>query len=233
MNKLFLLMASLVYLNTTASAGISMSPVQLYISGDKQKTATLTLESKDEPDKKIFEVKAYKWTQNDLGQDVLEPDTSLIVNPKNFIIHPNSAQTIRAGFVRPIESLLTNGEESSWRLIAEEMPQAVTDSTVNFLVSFNLPLFVGAQEDVNVNFKIKEGKLAVHNQAKSHIQIHNLKIVNADKKEVFKFDSMFYLLAGKSRSVDLKNIRFDNVKNYRVILNTDKDDKEIELLLSD
>lgn len=232
MNKLFMFLVSMICLNMTVYAGVSVSPVQLYITGEKQRTATLTLESKNETTNRIFEVKAYKWTQDNLGQDILELDTSLMVNPKNFILKSDSSQTIRAGFLRPIESILVNGEESAWRLIVEEMPSVTKDQTVSFLVNFNMPLFVGAQDDLNTNFKIKEGKLVVNNQAKSHIQIHNLRIVNADKKEVFKFDTMFYLLAGKTRSLDLNNVRLGNLSNYKVLLNTDKDDKEIELPLS-
>ncbi len=68
-------------------AGVSVEPVQMYITGQaKQKTTTVTLESKDAVQKRIFEVKAFKWTQNANGENVLEPDDSLMLNPKNFIL---------------------------------------------------------------------------------------------------------------------------------------------------
>lgn len=164
---------------------------------------------------------------------MLEPDNSLIINPKNFILQANGKQTIRIGFNRPVESVLEGQQEGTWRVIVDEIPQAVKESSVNFLVSFNLPLFVGKQEDVKLNFNVENNKLIVKNNAKSHIQIANLKIVDANKKEVFKTETMNYLLANKSASYDLNNIRISNPKNYYVQLFTDKNDKMVELKFSD
>ena len=148
-------------------------------------------------------------------------------------MQPNGKQTIRVGFNRPIESILSGQQEGTWRVIVDEIPQAVKESSVNFLVSFNLPLFVGKQEDIKLNFNVENNKLIVKNNAKSHIQIANLKIVDANKKEVFKTETMNYLLANKSASYDLNNIRISNPKNYYVQLFTDKNDKMVELKFSD
>ena len=56
---------------------------------------------------------------------------------------------------------------------------------------------------------------------------------DANKKEVFKTETMNYLLANKSASYDLNNIRISNPKNYYVQLFTDKNDKMVELKFSD
>jgi fimbrial chaperone protein len=51
---------------SVSNAGVSVDPVQMYIQNPiKQRTTTLTLESKDETEKRIFEVKAFKWTQKE------------------------------------------------------------------------------------------------------------------------------------------------------------------------
>ena len=234
MKKIIALLVSSMFYMSVSNAGVSVDPVQMYIQNPtKQRTTTLTLESKDETEKRIFEVKAFKWTQKDNGENVLEPDNSLIINPKNFILQANGKQTIRIGFNRPVESVLEGQQEGTWRVIVDEIPQAVKESSVNFLVSFNLPLFVGKQEDVKLNFNVENNKLIVKNNAKSHIQIANLKIVDANKKEVFKTETMNYLLANKSASYDLNNIRISNPKNYYVQLFTDKNDKMVELKFSD
>ena len=234
MKKIIALLVSSMFYMSVSNAGVSVDPVQMYIQNPtKQRTTTLTLESKDETEKRIFEVKAFKWTQKDNGENVLEPDNSLIINPKNFILQANGKQTIRIGFNRPVESVLEGQQEGTWRVIVDEIPQAVKESSVNFLVSFNLPLFVGKQEDVKLKFNVENNKLVVKNNANSHIQIANLKIVDANKKEVFKTETMSYLLANKSTSYDLNNTRISNPKNYYVQLFTDKNDKMVELKFSD
>jgi len=214
MKKIIALLVSSMFYMSVSNAGVSVDPVQMYIQNPtKQRTTTLTLESKDETEKRIFEVKAFKW--------------------KNFILQPNGKQTIRVGFNRPIESILSGQQEGTWRVMVDEIPQAVKESSVNFLVSFNLPLFVGKQEDVKLKFNVENNKLVVKNNANSHIQIANLKIVDANKKEVFKTETMSYLLANKSTSYDLNNTRISNPKNYYVQLFTDKNDKMVELKFSD
>lgn len=225
--------SSICYISGT-QAGVSVDPVQMYILNQgKQKTTTVTFESKDEVEKKIFEIKAFKWTQKENGENVLEPDNSLIINPKNFILQPGGKQTIRVGFNRPLESVLEGQQEGTWRIMIDEIPQAVKESSVNFLMSFNLPLFVGKQEEIKLKFNIDNNKLVATNLANSHIQISNLKIVDANKKDVFTSDTMNYLLAKKTMSYDLNTIKISNPNKYYVQIFTDKNDKMVELKLSD
>lgn len=234
MKKIIVAYITSMFFLPVSYAGVSVEPVQMYITGQaKQKTTTVTLESKDAVQKRIFEVKAFKWTQNANGENVLEPDDSLMLNPKNFILQPNAKQTIRVGFNRPLESVLTGNQEGTWRIMIDEIPQAVEESSVNFLVSFNLPLFVGKQENINLKFNIENNKLIATNQANSHIQVNNLALVDANKKVVFKAESMNYLLAKMNYSYALKDTNITDPKKYSVQFFTDKNDDMVELKLSD
>lgn len=215
-------------------ADVAIDPVQLYILNDaKQKSTTLTLESINETEKKIFEVKAFKWDQNQNGEDVLEPEDALIINPRNFILQPNGKQVIRIGFNRPVESILAGKQEGTWRILVEEIPQAVKESSITFLLNFNLPLFIGKQDDVKLKFNIENDKLIVANKANSHIQIANLKIIDSHKKEIFKSDTLGYALANKSISYDLKGVKMPDPSKYYVRLQTDKSNKPVELKFMD
>ena len=113
------------------------------------------------------------------------------------------------------------------------IPMAVEESSVNFLVSFNLPLFVGKQENINLKFNIENNKLIATNQANSHIQVNNLALVDANKKVVFKAESMNYLLAKMNYSYALKDTKITDPKKYSVQFFTDKNDDMVELKLSD
>ena len=53
------------------------------------------------------------------------------------------------------------------------------------------------------------------------------------KKEIFKSDAMSYLLAKKNQIYDLDNLKLTNSKNYYVQLNTDKNEKMVEMKLFD
>ena len=221
-------------LGSITYAGVAVNPVQLYIRDTaKQKSTTLTVESIDETEKKIFEIKALSWTQDESGKNILSPDDSVMINPKSFILNPYKQQTIRIGFSRPVACIVVSGQEKAWRIILEEMPQVVKDNSVNFLFNFNLPLFVGKQDDLKLIFKHSGSQLKVINEANSHVQITNLKIVDTAKKEIFKSNEMNYLLAKKSYSYDLGNTRLNSAQKYAVQVNTDKDDKVVEFQISD
>ena len=138
-------------LGSITYAGVAVNPVQLYIRDTaKQKSTTLTVESIDETEKKIFEIKALSWTQDESGKNILSPDDSVMINPKSFILNPYKQQTIRIGFSRPVASIVESGQEKAWRIILEEMPQVVKDNSVNFLFNCSLPLFVGKQDDLKL-----------------------------------------------------------------------------------
>jgi len=232
MKKIIAILVSSMFYMSVSNAGVSVDPVQMYIQNPaKQRTTTLTLESKDETEKRIFEVKAFKWTQKDNGENVLEPDNSLIINPKNFILQANGKQTIRIGFNRPVESVLEGQQEGTWRVIVDEIPQAVKESSVNFLVSFNLPLFVGKQEDVKLNFNVENNKLIVKNNAKSHIQIQKLFVMDKNKKVVAESADMKYLLALGKNHYDLGSAPILGANNYKVVVETDKGDTPLEFNL--
>lgn len=233
MNKIMGFCCFFMFCTSQIHAGVSIDPVQLYISGkDQKRTTTVTLESKDEAEKKVFEVNAVKWTQNDKGEDIYEADSSLLINPKNFILQPNAKQVIRVGFNRPIDSVLSQGQEGTWRIIINEMQQATKGSTVNFLVSFNMPLFVGQQENIKLNFSTNSDHLIVKNDANSHIRISNLKVLDTNKKVVYKSEQMKYLLAKKSTSYALKDVQLKKSTNYIIQFNSDKNDDVVELKFS-
>ena len=66
MKKIIFIFITSTLLCIEAFAGVSVMPVQLFIvNPEKQKSTTLTLESVDESEKRIFEVKAFKWTQDE------------------------------------------------------------------------------------------------------------------------------------------------------------------------
>ena len=129
--------------------------------------------------------------------------------------------------------MLTNNQEGTWRVIVDEIPQPAKETSVNFLVNFSLPLFVGKQDPLDVKFKLENGHLRVVNNANSHVQITALKIVDANKKEIFKSDAMSYILAKKSLLYDLNNIKLNSSQNYYIQLSSDKTDKPMEFKLSD
>ena len=114
-------------------ANLVISPTQMYL-GDKarQRSATVVMEATDLTEPKSFEMSAYKWSQNAQGEDVLEPEQDILINPKNFVLQPNAQQVIRVGFSRPL-SKEEMAQEKTWRIVFKEIAPVVEEEALRFL----------------------------------------------------------------------------------------------------
>lgn len=235
MNKLFSMFAISIVLacSQTIYAGLKITPIQLYISDvKKQRSATVTLDYSESDQAKIFEVSAVKWGQNAEGEDVLEPDNSVVINPKNFVLQPNSKQIVRVGFTQ----MQAPKKEETWRIIFNEIAPTVKESKVNFLFNISVPLFVGVQEKVKLNFNpIYNGSqlsLNVKNNTNTHVQIKKITILDDKKKEVAVTTDMKYLLNNQQQKFNFGEIKLGDFNKYKLIIETDRSELPMEFNLS-
>lgn len=236
MNKLFnVLVLGTVLLSPNIYAGLKISPIQLYISEKtRQRSATITLESNGLQDAKIFEVSAAKWTQNDKNEDVLEADPMILINPKNFVIQPESKQIVRVGFSQPLAAIVAP-QEKTWRIIFTEVPAVAKETSVSFLFNISVPLFLGAQDSAKLDIKTAYDQdnlvMNVKNDASSHLQIFKITIVDANQKEVAVSNEMRYLLHGQQYTFNFGKVKLNNSTQYTLKIDTDKDEKPLEMKL--
>lgn len=235
MNKLFSMFAISIVLacSQTIYAGLKITPIQLYISDvKKQRSATVTLDYSESDQAKIFEVSAVKWGQNAEGEDVLEPDNSVVINPKNFVLQPNSKQIVRVGFTQ----MQAPKKEETWRIIFNEIAPTVKESKVNFLFNISVPLFVGVQEKVKLNFNpVYNGSqlsLNVKNNTNTHVQIKKITILDDKKQEVAVTTDMKYLLNNQQQKFNFGEIKLGNFNKYKLIIETDRSELPMEFNLS-
>lgn len=74
----------------------------------RQKSTTVNIESTGISTSKIYEINAFKWEQNDKGEDILVKDDTLLFNPKIFELKPESKQLVRMGFSQSPANLKKN-----------------------------------------------------------------------------------------------------------------------------
>lgn len=215
-----------------AFAGLKVSPIQLYISDQKnQRSTTLNFDYSGSKEAKIFEAVAMKWTQNAQGEEVLEPDTTLLINPKNFVVQPNSKQIIRIGFAHPVSSMGLK-EEGTWRVIFNEVAPIVEQNAMSFLFNISLPVFVGKQTKADLSFQPhyvgNHLYIRTQNNALSHIQIKELTLLNAQGRQLSKSQDMKYLLAKQSYAFDFGVVVLDPKQKYQLKVLTDKSDLTLD-----
>lgn len=174
-----------------------------------------------------------KWSQNAKGEDVLEPDPNIIINPKNFVIKPNSEQVIRVGF-RQLPSL---EREGTWRIFFKEVPPALKANTVQFMMNLSIPLFVGQQKEIDLKaiprFENNNLLVNIKNNAESHVQITGMTLIDENKKEIALNYDRKYLLTKQENNFKFSQIKSRNIDSYKILIKTDKSEKPLELKLKE
>ena len=237
MRKLLLnaLFASLAAVSALTQAGLKITPIQLYI-GDKsnQRSATVTLDYTEVSAARIFEATAVRWSQNEKGEDVYTPDPDVLINPKNFVLQPDSRQLVRVGFSQPVGAMNLK-EEGAWRVLFNEIPPVEQENSVSFLFTISLPLFIGAQNQADlrpsVKYRANSLILTLANNANSHIQIKEISLVDSRGNAVASFPEMKYLLANQRGEFDLGQVKLASAEAYKVIIKTDKGEAPLEIAL--
>lgn len=217
----------------SANAGLKFTPIQLYINEEiRQRSATITLESTGITDSKIFEVSAVKWTRNEKGEDIFEKDNNILINPKNFVIKPESKQVVRIGFSQPIANMNLKNEQA-WRVFFTEVAPVVDKNAVKFLFNVSVPLFVGKQDELKLNiqpdYKNNELFLNIKNNSNSHVQITKLTLLNEKKEEVVSKSDMRYMFSGEGYSFNMGNISSIDLQKYKLEVTTDKNSSPVEV----
>lgn len=85
-----------------------------------------------------YQVKAHRWSEDRQGKPTLVPAGDLAVFPELFQLAAGASRKVRVGATVPPERI-----ERSWRLVVEELPDAVAQAgqTVVVRTRFAIPVF--------------------------------------------------------------------------------------------
>jgi fimbrial chaperone protein len=118
-----------------AGAAISVSPTSIKVSASAPTSVIrLTNTGSRAVD---MQVRVMAWT-HDTGGDRLEPTTDLAASPPFVRIEPGASQAIRVG-------LRGGGAPAYYRLLVSEIAAPSEPGTINFALTFSVPVIAGAQ----------------------------------------------------------------------------------------
>ncbi|BCT87721.1 MULTISPECIES: molecular chaperone [Acinetobacter] len=214
----------------TAHAGIQFSPIQMYLKDPtRQKSTTVVVESTGLSTSKLFEVLAFKWSQDNKGEDILIEDESILFNPKIFELKPESKQLVRVGFTQP-PVLATEG---TWRVIFKEVTPVAENTAINFLFNFSLPLFVGPQADPKLSVNLKKADVSqiiyVENKGSSHVKLTELQVIDAKGITMTKMALSQYVLGGNTIEIPLEGFKTNG--EIKIKIKTEDDEKYLEFMI--
>ena len=190
--------AAFVTLPATASE-FSISPINLQFAPGAR-SAVVSISNTDQRPIR-FQLSLVEWTQDANGADLYMPSDDLVFFPRQLTVLPGDKAIARVG-----PKHVQTGVEKTYRLRVEELPEPAPESpgaTLNFTITFAIPVFLGPQETRPVALisplLLQDGKLlaTVQNTGNSHFRIESLEVKGTDGYS--QQLGGWYLLAGSSR----------------------------------
>lgn len=204
-------LVGLLGLSSLASAsGLQVSPTSLTLAAMKNADG-LTLSNTGE-DVVHAQVRVYRWTQDDSG-DQLTPSQGLVISPPMIQIPAGGEQLIRA--IRTGAPPSGPGAvEAAYRVAIDELPIDAKDRAgLQFVVHYSLPIFVEpagvAETQPQLQWQLVQEaqhvSLRVSNQGNGHAQLASLSFVdNAGQRTEVTPGLLGYVLPGATMHWALK-----------------------------
>jgi fimbrial chaperone protein len=161
---LFFLLAFVLVKSPAFSADFNVQPSVVFLTGASPMT---TLQLRNESSDPIrFQIKLYRWDENDQGGMILKASKDLIFFPQLLILDPRSSRILRIGLRIPPGDV-----EKSYRLEVQQIPsqEKRNDTGLSLLVHVSIPIFILPQ---NPYFHM-ELKLLPYQKGKFQFEILN------------------------------------------------------------
>lgn len=189
-----------------AHAGsFTANPVRLTLAPGAMSTSLLLENKGDQP--VLVQAELMAWSQQD-GKDVLTPSQDLVVSPPIFKVAPGAGQTVRIGLLKPV----AGDREVTYRLFLQEVaqPPAPGEQGLAVALRLGLPVFILPKTRVAPQLAWRASpergdiRLTLTNSGNAHVQAVDCKLYRADGTLIAEQQLSGYVLAGQTRSWQIK-----------------------------
>jgi fimbrial chaperone protein len=219
-----LLMASLAI---PAWAGeFTVTPVRIYMAPkDRAIAVTITNEGDDEL---VMQADLFVWKQKSDGQDDLTLTEDMFLSPPIIKMAPKSRQVVRLARLKATKP----AEQLTYRMIVREIPEARAekkDLQLQIALAFSMPVFITpADAKPKLDCTIERAsaglvKALCANTGNAHSHPVSFALTSSTGEMLATQDSGGYLLAGISRSFDMKSVK-GNIPSGKAKLSVTLDD---------
>lgn len=197
-----------VLISPMSSAGVfSVTPVRIYMT-TKDRAVAVTVNN-DGDEELVMQADLYLWSQNANGDDELTLTEDLFLSPPIIKLAPKSRQVVRLARLTPANA----AQQLTYRMIAREIPEArpaKEDLQLQIALAFSMPVFITPPNakailDCSVEKAPVTGlSVLCENSGNAHSHPVQLKVLNAEGKQIAIEETGSYLLAGAKKRYPLK-----------------------------
>lgn len=204
-----LLLAAWLHATPSGAANLRITPVKIEMSPGQGSTEVRVRNAEDV--EAAFQVEAFTWRQNELGEDVLEPTDRLVAVPPLFRIDPDAEQVVRIGHMAAPAA----DTETSYRLVLTELPLQKAEAggpAIRVRLRIVLPVFVGPAESpaasaLRLESVTRDGqqiRLALANVGGGHDRLAHARLLDAAGQTLAEAGQALYVLGRSEISLMLK-----------------------------
>lgn len=181
----------------TLPGGLTVFPVSFEMAPG-QLTAVLTVQNHTDRETD-FQVRPYAWDERG-GADRLTPTDALVASPPLGRIPSGATQVVRLVLRRP-----AGGQETSYRILLDQVPPPPTPGVVNIALRLSIPVFVEplAREGAHVSWSLQPEAgawyLVAVNSGGRHEVFRNLALTADGRPVALETNVSPYVLPGGAR----------------------------------
>jgi fimbrial chaperone protein len=176
----------------------------------------------------VVQAQLVAWSQAD-NDDKLEPTNDLIASPPIFTVPAGGSQILRVALRRAPDPMV----ERTYRILVTEVPGRPQPgfTGAQFSLKISLPIFVeaaAAKTAPKLEWtakKLPSGELALTlaNSGGRHVQVHSFELLNEQAAVDAAHASMFYVLPGQARTVNVKPVPGRTLNAGRIRVKAESD----------
>jgi fimbrial chaperone protein len=190
-------------------ATFDIHPTRIFLDG-KTKLEKLIIKNVGDSDFPV-QVKAYKWTQDEKGDDLYEETEDIITFPKILSVKKGEEKVIRIGTNTTVGAV-----EKTYRIYVEEIPspeQSTEGANVRLYMKVGVPLFMKPaknEEQAEIeSFSMKNGQVAikVRNRGNAHLIATHINLSGEDGQGKSSFSQEiggWYILGGAFKTYEIE-----------------------------
>lgn len=165
-------------------AGLQVAPVSVALA-QAERAAVLTISNTGTSPMNV-QVRAYKWTQSEQDEYVLDATNDLIVSPPIMQLAPGAQQELRLIRTQP-----SSAQEQQYRIIVDELPSPTValKKGINLMLRHNIPVFLNAEQNPSAQLQwrgeaVAGGKtrIRITNTGQTRAQIGRIWLAQQDKE---------------------------------------------------
>ena len=162
---------------------IEVTPSNVLI-GPGQSAAAITVSNRGSR-KTAIQVRAFAWSEDAGGEDVLAPTGDLMASPPIASIEPGASQVVRLVLQKP-----ARGREETYRILLDQLPPPKEAGVVHVLLRLSIPMFAQPEQRIaaRLHWRIAnsggQSWLIVSNDGDRHLTLGAMTIRTADGRQL-------------------------------------------------